>query len=268
VLERALGADVVLLVTPALDPALQMDMDFLEDLAKNLDNLPVIVCVSQVDRLRPIREWNPPYDWLNGEKAKEKNIRECIEYRAELFGDLCDRIFPVVTRDNERSEWGCDALSLALVEAIEPAKQLRLLRFLRDIDTQAMATAKIIDRYTFQMTTTQGITAFLKSPILTFLSTLATGSPALARVLASQIPVEQLPVVIGKLQMAYELFNLLSPEGKKFELVSLWPLLLETPAAPDRDAWAIGHALVEYWMRDLSIAQLEERYRGYLARKE
>jgi uncharacterized protein len=268
VLERALGVDVVLLVTPALDPALQMDVDFLEDLSKNLDNLPVIVCVSQVDRLRPIREWNPPYDWLNGEKAKEKNIRECIEYRAELFGDLCDRIFPVVTRDNERSEWGCDALSLALVEAIEPAKQLRLLRFLRDIDTRAMATAKIIDRYTFQMTTTQGITAFLKSPILTFLSTLATGSPALARVLASQIPVEQLPVVIGKLQMAYELFNLLSPEGKNFELVSLWPLLLETPVAADRDAWAIGHALVEYWMRDLSIAQLEERYRGYLARQE
>jgi uncharacterized protein len=268
VLERALGADVVLLVTPALDPALQMDVDFLQDLQENLDNLPAIVCVSQVDRLRPIREWNPPYDWLNGEKAKEKNIRECIEYRAELFGDLCDRIFPVVTRDNERAEWGTDTLSLALVEAIEPAKQLRLSRFLRDIDTRAMATAKIIDRYTFQMTTTQGVTAFLKSPILSFLSTLATGSPALARVLASQIPVEQLPVVIGKLQMAYELFNLLSPEGKNFELVSLWPLLLETSASPDRDAWAIGHALVEYWMRDLSIAQLEERYRGYLVRQK
>jgi predicted GTPase len=245
-----------------------MDVDFLKDLQENVEGLPVFVCVSQVDRLRPIREWNPPYDWLNGDRPKEENIRECIEYRAELFGDLCDRIFPIVTGESDRISWGSDILSLALVDAIEPAKQSRLSRFLRDLNTRAIATAKIIDRYTFGMTTTQGLTAFLKSPILTFLSTLATGSPALARVLAAQIPVEQLPVVIGKLQMAYELFNLLSPEGKNFDLISLWPLLLETPAAPDRDAWAFGHALVEYWTRDLSIEGLEERYRGYLERKE
>lgn len=57
------------------------------------------------------------------------------------------------------------------------------------------------------MTTTQGLTAFLKSPVLQFVSTLSTGSPALAYMLAEQIPVEQLPIVIGKLQMGYELFH-------------------------------------------------------------
>jgi hypothetical protein len=171
-----------------------------------------------------------------------------------------------------------DTLSMVLVEAIDPAKQQRLARFLRNLDARTLAAAKIIDHYTFQMTTTQGLTALLKSPVLQFISTLTTGSPSLAYVLAEQIPVEQLPIVIGKLQMAYELFSLLqqhdgglnrvSPEQngsrRKFDLQSLWPLLLENSAAPERNAWAFGHALVEYWTQDLTIAQLWERFRNYL----
>jgi hypothetical protein len=153
------------------------------------------------------------------------------------------------------------------MDAIAPAKQLRLARFLRNLEARTVAAAKIIDRYTFQMATTQGLTALLKSPILQFLSTLSTGSPALAHVLAEQIPVEQLPIVIGKLQMAYELFSLLSPgkaNPRNFELLTLWPLLLENPTPPDRNAWAFGHALVEYWTQNLTVAQFRERFEHYL----
>ncbi|NJP12279.1 MAG: GTPase, partial [Leptolyngbyaceae cyanobacterium RU_5_1] len=128
------------------------------------------------------------------------------------------------------------------------------------------AAAKIIDHYTFQMATTQGLATLLKSPVLQFISTLTTGSPTLAYLLAEQIPVEQLPIVIGKLQMSYDLFLLLSdtPNIHNFDLLSLWPLLLENSAAPDRNAWAFGHALVEYWSQSLTIAQLRKRYDEYL----
>jgi hypothetical protein len=74
-------------------------------------------------------------------------------------------------------------------------------------------------------------------------------------------------VVIGKLQMAYDLFSLLSPGDsniRNFDLLSLWPLLLENPGSPDRNAWAFGHALVEYWTQTLSIEQLRERFESYL----
>jgi predicted GTPase len=266
VLERAGDADAVLLVTPALDPALQMDVDFLSDLQKNTEDLTVIVCVSGVDRLRPLREWHPPYDWLTGDRPKEVNIRECLEYRAELLGDLCDRLFPIVTRSGEREGWGSEALSMALLEAIEPAKRSRLARFLRDREARAAAATGIIDRYSFQMATTEGLTALLKSPILSFISTLATGTPALALALAKEIPVERLPVAIGKLQMAYDLYHLLAPDDGTFSPLSLWPLALKNPTSPDRDAWAFGHALVEYWTRELSIEGLEERYRNYCER--
>jgi hypothetical protein len=271
ILEAATPPDLVLLLTPALDPALQMDTDFLQELKASRPDLPVITLVTQVDRLRPVREWQPPYDWQWGTRAKEIAIREAVEYRSELSGAYCDRVMPIVTGDRQtgRVAWGADPLSTVLVETIAPAQQLRLARFLKDLQARAIAAAKIIDHYTFQMATTQGLAAFLKSPVLQFLSTLSTGTPTLAYVLAEKIPVEQLPLVIGKLQMAYELFSLLHTEtsepAKLFELPVLWPLLIDQSAAPDRSAWALGHALVEYWTQDLSPDQLKERFQQYLA---
>ncbi|HEY9850830.1 MAG TPA: GTPase family protein [Leptolyngbyaceae cyanobacterium] len=269
VLEYADNADLLLLVTPALDPALQMDVDFLKETIGEIENLPAIAIVTQVDRLRPIREWQPPYDWEWGDRPKEISIREATKYREQQLGEYCDFVLPIVTSDRKtnRDAWGVDALSLALVESIEPTKQLRLARFLRNLDARTVAAAKIIDRYTFQMATSQGLTALLKSPILRFVSTLSTGSPQLAYLLAEQIPVEQLPIVIGKLQMAYELFNLLNTGDSntlKFDLLALWPLLLENSATPERNAWAFGHALVEFWTKNLSIQQLKERFESYL----
>jgi predicted GTPase len=270
VLDYAMNADLLLLATPALDPALQMDVDFLQDIKAEVADLPAIAIVTQVDRLRPIREWQPPYDWEWGDRAKEVAIREATEYRAKLLGKFCNLVLPLVTGDSKtnRVPWGVEALSLGLVDAIAPTKQLRLARFLRNLEARIVAAAKIIDHYTFQMATTQGLTSLLKSPVLQFISTLSTGSPALAYMLAEQIPVEQLPIVIGKLQMGYELFSLLNtsnPNSLNFELRSLWPLLLENSASPDRNAWAFGHALVEYWTQNLTVEQLRERFEYYLA---
>ena len=117
------------------------------------------------------------------------------------------------------------------------------------------------------MATTQGLTALLKSPVLQFISTLSTGSPNLAYLLTEKIPVQQLPVVIGKLQMGYELFSLLSTDSAKernFDLLSLWSLLLENTASPERNAWAFGHALVEYLTQNLTVEQLRQRFEYYL----
>jgi hypothetical protein len=263
VLNYASNADLLLLVTPALDPALQMDVDFLKEM-QSLE-LPTLTIVSHVDRLRPIREWQPPYDWQWGDRPKEISIREAVEYRAQLLGEFCDRVLPVVA--GEQNTWGMESLSLALLESVAPAKQLRLAHFLRDLDARSIAAAKIIDRYTFQMTTTQGLTMLVKSPVLQFISTLSTGSPALAYLLAQKIPVEELPVVIGKLQMAYDLFVLLNPGGNplSFDLRSLWTFCIDNSAPADRSAWALGQGLVEYWTQGLTVDQLQERIDYYLS---
>ncbi|GAX35235.1 GTPase family protein [Nodularia sp. NIES-3585] len=269
VLDYATNADLLLLVTPALDPALQMDVDFLQDMQAEVADLPAIAVITQVDRLRPIREWEPPYNWESGNRPKEIAIRNATQYRAQLLDNFCNLVLPIVTSDIKtgRAAWGVEALSLQLIEAIAPAKQLRLARFLRNLEARTVASAKIIDHYTFQMATTQGLTALLKSPVLQFIATVSTGSPTLAYLLAEQIPVEKLPIVIGKLQMAYDLFSLLhtgNVNPLQFDLLSLWPLLLENSAAPNRNAWAFGHAIAEYWTQEMSVDKLRERFNYYL----
>ncbi|VEP13579.1 GTP-binding protein HSR1-related protein [Hyella patelloides LEGE 07179] len=266
VLDYGINADLILLVTPALDPALQMDLDFLTEMQREKANIPVITIVTQVDRLRPIREWNPPYDWQQGETKKEQNIRNAVAYRQENLGEYCDLVLPLVAQNELHETWGNDTLSLALVEAIEPTKQIKFANFVRDRETKIVAAAKIIDRYTMQMSTTQGVTTLLKSPILQFLSTMTTGNAALAYALAEQIPVEQLPVVIGKLQMAYDLYLLLVDDAKisNFDFLSLWSLLLQNDASTDLNAYAFGHSLVEYWTQNLTIEELKTRFEFYL----
>jgi hypothetical protein len=68
--------------------------------------------------------------------------------------------------------------------------------------------------------------------------------------------VEQLPIVLGKLQMAYEPFPVLNTEDSKylnFHLLSLCPFLLENTGKPDTKAWAFSHAQIEYLTQNLTI---------------
>jgi uncharacterized protein len=268
VLAKITAADALILVTPATDPAVQMDVEFLQTARAAAPDLPILGVVTQVDRLRPLREWQPPYNWQTGERPKEIAIRDAIAYRQSHLGNYCQTLLPLVTGNSERARdsWAVTPLAEALVGVIDPAKQFRLARFLQDLDARIAAASKIIDHYAFQMGTTQGLTALLKSPILSFLSTMMTGSPTLAILLAEKLPLEQAPVVLGKLQMAYELFSLLADTDQSpvFDLLTLWPLLLETSRSVSQDAWALGHTLIEHWSGDSEPASLQQRYTGYL----
>ena len=77
-----------------------------------------------------------------------------------------------------------------------------------------------------------------------------------------KIPVEQAPVVIGKLQLAYELFELLAQDDSSFDLMILWPILLENRAPAQQNAWAFGHALSAYWLGQTN--QLNTVFERYL----
>ncbi|MDJ0732190.1 MAG: 50S ribosome-binding GTPase [Crocosphaera sp.] len=262
-------ADLLLLVTPALDPSLDTDMTFLTAVKAEIADLPIIAIVTQVDRLRPVREWQPPYNWQQGKLPKEVSIREATAYRVEVLGDKCDFILPIVTRDGTvgRESWGIDVFTNTLLASIKPSKQLRLARFLQQQEARSVAAAKIIETCTLRLSTTEGITALLKSPVLQFLSTLSTGSSTLAYLLAEQIPVEQLPIVVGKLQMAYDLFCLFDSDEvdiKQFDLLSLWPLLLNNSGGSQDNAWAFGQAFVEFLTQNLTIEQLRKRFQEYL----
>ena len=262
VLAQAAKTDLLVLATPALDPALQSDQSFLHDLKTSERQPPTVVALTQVDRLRPVREWQPPYNWQTGQRPKESAIRDAVAYRVDTLDQPSAAVVPIVTYDSNRTAWNDETLALRLVETLGEAKQYRLARFLTNQAALAKAAAKLIDQYTFQMTTTQGVTELLKSPILRYVSRMMTGSDLLATALMEKIPVEQAPVVIGKLQLAYELFNLLATDESSFDLAALWPTLLDNSAPPEQNAWAFGHALTAYWLGETT--RLDSAFEKYL----
>ncbi len=269
VLTQALTCDIILLVTPALDPALQMDLDLITDLRGQVPDRPIFVLITQVDRLRPIREWQPPYHWETGQRPKEQAIRNALTYRRETLPPVSG-LFPIVTDGPDRTAWGIDPVAQAIVSSLDPTQQARLARFLTNLSAQALAAENLIARYQVQITTTQSLTTWLKSPVLSVLSNLTIGTPELGLLLATQIPVEQIPLVVGKLQLAYDLFNLLTAAKNKaqlrsFNLLALWPALMQSSGNGDQDARAFGRLMVEYWTGALPTDHLRDRLDQLLA---
>lgn len=253
VLQKAKDADLILWVTPATDPALQMDRDFLDALQTLDEPLPPLLGVmTQVDRLRPLREWNPPYDWQGGDRPKEIAMREALGYRTAVLPEL--ELLPLASWRSGQAAWGEEELSDRLLALLSPAKQERLGRFLKSRQSKVMAAAGIIDRYSQRMTTQRGVTAFLKSPVLHVLAAITAGSSAYAPLLAEKIPAENLPLVLGKAQMAYDLYRLLEP-SLSLDWLKIWPLVTHHQGEPSRNAWAFGQTLTAYWSQTLGPEQ-------------
>ena len=98
--------------------------------------------------------------------------------------------------------------------------------------------------------------------------------PDLAYLLAQKIPVEQLPLVIGKLQLSFELLTLLKPleiknlnsGDAKFDLLSLWPLLVDNRPPLEANIRAFGQVLLSYYAKGITTEKLKEQFEQYFTR--
>jgi uncharacterized protein len=66
--------------------------------------------------------------------------------------------------------------------------------------------------------------------------------------------VENLPLVIGKAQMAYDLYRLLEP-SLSLDWLKIWPLVTHHQGEPSLNAWAFGQTLTAYWSQTLPVDQ-------------
>ena len=131
--EASRDADLIVLVTQATNPGRQPDIDLLDRLRAwfaskpHLKMPPVVVAVSHIDLLSPKAEWNPPYDWKNGTRPKEQNIRECVGVVKEQLGERVTDIAPVCGREGER--FGIvEGLIPAMVSHLDSARGTAVLK--------------------------------------------------------------------------------------------------------------------------------------------
>ncbi|MBY0456820.1 MAG: 50S ribosome-binding GTPase, partial [Gemmataceae bacterium] len=107
--EASREADLILLVTQATHPGRQPEVDLLDRLRgwfadkPHLKMPPVLGVVTHIDLLSPKAEWSPPYDWRNGTRPKEANIRECVGVVKEQLGARVVEVVPVCGLEGERA---------------------------------------------------------------------------------------------------------------------------------------------------------------------
>jgi hypothetical protein len=128
--------DLILLVCSARSAAREADRRWLDDLRSAYqlqpDRIPppVVVVLSNIDQLRPLAEWNPPYDLQRPASTKARQIVEAIQaVAADLAVDI-GKVVPVCLADGRLYNID-EALVPALLEVLPNAQRAQYLRCLR-----------------------------------------------------------------------------------------------------------------------------------------
>ncbi|MGY6275522.1 GTPase [Methylomonas sp. MgM2] len=132
--------DLLLLVCDANNAARAADKIFLEGFWQHFKTQvhrkipPIILVVTHIDQLRPLREWQPPYDVERPNGAKARNIKaaaEAIRQDLPLTDDVA--VVPVSLGTNDgMGFYNIDSLIEAMGRQMNEADHSRLLRCLKE----------------------------------------------------------------------------------------------------------------------------------------
>ncbi|MGR9107408.1 MAG: GTPase family protein [Gammaproteobacteria bacterium] len=133
-LEQALDtADLIILVAIANQPSRDADKKLLDSMRerfreKNREAPEILVALSHIDRLRPFREWSPPYRLAPPEGAKAGSISAAMQSAAMSLGLEITQVVPLNLKDGYNVE---EALIPSIVRALPEARRHYYLRCLK-----------------------------------------------------------------------------------------------------------------------------------------
>ena len=130
--------DVILMICNAAQAARQADAQQLDAIRRYFQEkcqnqtLPVILAVAtHIDRLRPVREWQPPYNIQDPQRPKEHSIRQACAAIAHDLSLPLEHIVPVCLAP-EQATYNIDEGLIPLIhEQLNEAQRVRYLRCLR-----------------------------------------------------------------------------------------------------------------------------------------
>ncbi len=131
--EAAAAADMILWVSAAHRPDRQSERQILDALrtaqSARVDRRPppLLVVVTHIDRLRPLREWQPPYDLTDSRNLKAMSIQAAVTALATDLDVPIGSVIPVCLAEGRVYNVD-DTLWAALLDQMDRAQRARLLR--------------------------------------------------------------------------------------------------------------------------------------------
>jgi predicted GTPase len=131
-----LGCDLVLVVCSARSAAREADRRLLDALNAFFQQQPdravppAVVALTHIDQVRPLREWNPPYDLAHPQGAKAEQIVDAVRAVAADLRMPLERVVPVCLHP-ERIYNVDEALIPAISQSLPDAMRVKYLRCLR-----------------------------------------------------------------------------------------------------------------------------------------
>lgn len=134
--------DIILMVCSASNAARNADIEQLNSIRSYFQqerqlSMPVIIVIAtHIDRLRPVHEWQPPYNIQQPKNQKAKNIRSFCEILAGEFNLPLENIVPVCLNLEIGVYNIDDGLMPIIHEHLNEAQRVRYLRCLRHQQNQ------------------------------------------------------------------------------------------------------------------------------------
>ncbi len=133
--EQAFGEfDLIVLVCSATQAGHEADAEFLSAMRTWFDERlerrqpPILLIVSHIDQLRPLLEWQPPYDVSHPQNAKEQSIRQALAYISETLMIPLEDCLPVCLK--ERSVYNVEAVWTGIADKLPESLRAQYLRCL------------------------------------------------------------------------------------------------------------------------------------------
>ena len=157
--KEAEQCDLILWVVSATRPDRETDRKALSALrdrmAARVDRRasPILMVFTHIDLLRPFKEWEPPYDLAEDERAKAKSIREAMQATAAETDTPIQSVVPVCL-DVAHGFYNVDVLWARVIDVMPEAQSVRLARVLdvgrqtswRRVWSQAVNGGRVITR--------------------------------------------------------------------------------------------------------------------------
>lgn len=161
IVDQAMDADVVVSIISASRPDRELDrktLTAIEDAYSKQSSRrqpPVCVVLTGIDKLRPFREWQPPYDLNDPQSAKATSIREAAIAVSDDLNVESSAVVPVMTELNADT-YNIDVLWSKLLELAPDARKANIARQLdaaskssiswKQLWNQSMNAGRVIGR--------------------------------------------------------------------------------------------------------------------------